>query len=135
MTVRQGTIGQPGLLIPGLDAETEANLVLSVLVVALVLFLRRAVLAVVYGRTDTSKLRYRWAKGSATFSFVLSVLLLVQIWFTAIRSIGSFLGLLSAGVAIALLEGHRGRPRRLGVHPMEASVRSRRSYPDRASRG
>lgn len=102
MTVRQGTIGQPGLLIPGLDAETEANLVLSVLVVALVLFLRRAVLAVVYGRTDTSELRYRWAKGSATISFVLSVLLLVQIWFTAIRSIGTFLGLLSAGVAIAL---------------------------------
>ena len=72
------------------------------LVLLLVFFVRRAVLAVVHGRTDDSELRYRWAKMSATVSFVVTALLLVQIWFTAIRSIGTFLGLLSAGLAIAL---------------------------------
>jgi small-conductance mechanosensitive channel len=94
---------EPGvLLIPGIDAETQTKIILSVLVVLLIFFIRRAILAVVHGRTDDSELRYRWMKISANAGFVFSALLLVQIWFTAIRSIGTFLGLLSAGLAIAL---------------------------------
>ncbi len=102
MIMRQAAVPESTGLIPGVDAVTETNIVLSVLVVLLIFFIRRAVLAVVHGRTDDSELRYRWAKVSATVSFVIAALLLVQIWFTAIRSIGTFLGLLSAGLAIAL---------------------------------
>ena len=89
-------------LIPGLDAETQSNIVLSVVVVLFVFFIRRGILAIVHGRTDDSELRYRWGKMSANIGFVVTALLLIQIWFTAIRSIGTFLGLLSAGLAIAL---------------------------------
>ena len=89
-------------LMPGVDVGTQTNLVLSVLVVLLVFFVRRAILAVAYGRTDDHEHRYRWAKISANVGFVVTALVLVQIWFTAIRSIGTFLGLLSAGLAIAL---------------------------------
>ena len=38
-------------LVPGVDVGTQTNLVLSVLVVSLVFFVRRAILAVAYGRT------------------------------------------------------------------------------------
>ena len=89
-------------LMPGIDAETQTNIILSAFVILLVFFVRRAILAVVHGRTDDSELRYRWAKMSANIGFVFTALLMVQIWFTAIRSIGTFLGLLSAGLAIAL---------------------------------
>lgn len=102
MIIRQEVLPESSGLVPGVDAATETNIILSVLVVLLIFFVRRAVLAVVHGQTDDSGLRYRWAKLSATVGFGVTVLLLVQIWFTAIRSIGTFLGLLSAGLAIAL---------------------------------
>ena len=98
----QGPADSGFVLIPGLDPETQANLVLSVLVLLVVFFARRGVLAVVHRRIDDSELRYRWAKVSGNVAFVIATLFLVQVWFTALRSIGTFLGLLSAGVAIAL---------------------------------
>jgi small-conductance mechanosensitive channel len=46
--------------------------------------------------------RYRWAKYSSYAITILAIVVLAQVWFTAIRSVGVFLGLLSAGLAIAL---------------------------------
>jgi small-conductance mechanosensitive channel len=90
------------VLIPGMTPETERNLILSVLVIGGALFLRRAVLAVVDRRVQDQELRYRWSKISANLAFVVAALLLIQVWFAAIRSFATFLGLLSAGLAIAL---------------------------------
>lgn len=89
-------------IIPGVPPDTQANIVLSVLVLLAVFLARRAVLAIVHRRVEDSGLRYKWAKISANVAFLLAALFLVQVWFTAIRSIGTFLGLLSAGLAIAL---------------------------------
>jgi small-conductance mechanosensitive channel len=89
-------------LIPGMTPETQAKIVLSVLTVLLIFFGRRAILAVVNRRVEDSAMRYRWAKITANVAFLLSLLLLVQLWFTAMSSLGTFLGLLSAGIAIAL---------------------------------
>lgn len=89
-------------LIPGVSAEAQTNLILSVILIVLVLALRRGVLAVVHRHVEDSELRYRWAKGTASAASFATILFLTQIWFTAIPSIGTFLGLLSAGLAIAL---------------------------------
>jgi small-conductance mechanosensitive channel len=89
-------------LIPGVTPETSANIIVSAIVVTIVFLLRRGVLAIVHRRVEDSALRYRWAKASANAAFLLAALALTQIWFTAIPSIGTFLGLLSAGLAIAL---------------------------------
>jgi small-conductance mechanosensitive channel len=89
-------------LIPGVTPETEANIILSVLIVLLMFFGRRGIMALVNRRVEDSTLRYRWAKVTANLGFIVALLILFQIWFTAIRSVGTFLGLLSAGVAIAL---------------------------------
>ena len=98
----QGPADSGFVLIPGLDPETQAKLVLSALILLGAFFARRGVLAVVHSRVDDSELRYRWAKVSGNVAFAIGALLLIQVWFTAIRSVGTFLGLLSAGVAIAL---------------------------------
>ncbi len=92
-------------LIPGVSPETQTNIVLSVLVLLLVLAARRGVLALVHRQVEDSALLYRWAKSSGYAAFVVAALALTQIWFTAIPSIGTFLGLLSAGLAIALKDG------------------------------
>jgi len=89
-------------LIPGVSPEAQANLILSVLALLLILLARRGVLVLVHRHVEDSEARYRWAKGAGTASFFVVVLFLTQIWFTAIPSIGTFLGLLSAGLAIAL---------------------------------
>lgn len=86
----------------GVTVETQTNAFLSLVVVVVVYFLRRGLLAVVAGRVDDQAARYRWAKRTASVAFVISAILLVQIWFTALRSLGTFLGLASAGLAIAL---------------------------------
>lgn len=89
-------------LLPGLTSELQAKLVFTLLLALVLIFLRRAVLRIVDRKVEDPGLRYRWSKGSAYTTFVFGLLVVVQIWFTAVQSVGTFLGLLSAGVAIAL---------------------------------
>lgn len=100
-------------LLQGLiDAATEAsvsggtlrNLVVSVLAVLIVVMIRRLVLRIVEGRVEDVRLRYRWAKGSAYASFVVVAVVVLAVWLEALSHLGTFLGLLSAGLAIALKE-------------------------------
>lgn len=103
-------VGLPGeggswtgwLVVPGLTAEMQLKIVGSALLILALLFLRRGVLAVVSARVQEPALRYRWAKASGYATFVVGLLIVVQIWFSAIRSLGTFFGLLTAGLAIAL---------------------------------
>lgn len=98
----QETVPSDFTVFPGIAPETQAKIVLSALVILAVLFVRRGILAIVDRRIDDTELRYRWAKITGNVAFVVAVLFLVQIWFVAIRSLGTFLGLVSAGLAIAL---------------------------------
>jgi small-conductance mechanosensitive channel len=90
------------LLLPGVTAETQAKIVLSVLVIVLVVLGRRLVLHVVGRRVSDPARRYHWAKTSGYMATVVGLLALAQVWFIAVQSVGMFLGLLSAGLAIAL---------------------------------
>jgi small-conductance mechanosensitive channel len=92
----------PGLGFGGLSLETQGKIVVSVLTIVLLIVLRRVIQALVVKKLDEATLRYRWSKGTSYLTFVLGLIALVQIWFTALRSMGTFLGLLSAGLAIAL---------------------------------
>lgn len=90
------------LVLPGVTVETQAKILLSVLVVVLLVVGRRLVLRLVNRSVHGAVPRYRWAKISSYAAALLGVLIIAQVWFTAIRSMGTFLGLVSAGVAIAL---------------------------------
>lgn len=92
----------PFRLIPGVGVETQSNIVLSLVLLVVLLFARRAILAIVNRRVEDSALRYRWSKATSNVVFVVGAVFLFQIWFTAISSLGTFLGLVSAGLAIAL---------------------------------
>jgi small-conductance mechanosensitive channel len=86
----------------GLGANVQSNIIATALIALALLFLRRLVLKIVDRRVEDRTLRYRWSKGTGYVSFALGLLLVLLVWFTAIRSLGTFLGLVSAGVAIAL---------------------------------
>lgn len=86
----------------GLGPEFRSNALLTVLLVFVLWGARRLLLRVVFGRVEEARARYQWSKGSGYAVFLLGLALLGLIWFEAVRGMGTFLGLLSAGLAIAL---------------------------------
>jgi small-conductance mechanosensitive channel len=90
------------VVLPGLTVDTQAKIIISCVLVMFLVFGRRLMLRVVDRRVEDATARYRWAKASSYISTLLGALVIAQVWFTAIRSVGTFLGLLSAGLAIAL---------------------------------
>lgn len=77
--------------------------VIETLVVILVLWLiRLIVLRIIVKRTDSKRTQYKWRKNLTYISVFIGILLIGRIWFVGIGSLATFLGLLSAGVAIAL---------------------------------
>ena len=88
--------------VTGMGPETQNNLLLSVLAIVLIYATRRVVLRLVDRRVDDPRTLYQWSKSSSHVALLLSVLLVGTVWFEGLRSLGTFLGLLSAGVAIAL---------------------------------
>lgn len=99
--VTDSTVVGDGLVL-GLSPETQAKLLVSLVVVVALIVGRRLLLRVIESRIESGAVLYRWAKGSGYAAFILGLLVVVQVWFSAIRSLGTFLGLVSAGLAIAL---------------------------------
>lgn len=99
--VASGLTVLPALL-QGDGSQTYAKLVVSLVAVLVVIGLRRGLLALVHRRVTDATMRYHWAKTSSYVAFVVAALMVTQVWFTAVRSVGTFLGLLSAGIAFAL---------------------------------
>lgn len=64
--------------------------------------IRLIILRVVLRNTENKRIQYKWRKNLSYISFFIGFLAVIQIWFSGIESIATFLGLLSAGIAIAL---------------------------------
>lgn len=89
-------------LIYGLTPETQIKILLSACLIIALVIGRRILLRVIERRFEDGALVYRWSKASGYAAFVIGLLVIMQVWFTALRSLGTFLGLVSAGLAIAL---------------------------------
>lgn len=86
----------------GLTPATQTKVAASCIVFLLLWAVRLIVLRVVWGRTHDAKLRYRWQKGTAYVTTTIGILLLGRIWLEAFKDIATLLGLIGAGIAIAL---------------------------------
>jgi small-conductance mechanosensitive channel len=86
----------------GLGLAAQWNLISSLVVILAIIILRRLVLSMVQRSTEDVRLRYRWQKTTSYVAFAVGLVLVASIWAGAIRSFGTFLGLVSAGLAIAL---------------------------------
>lgn len=71
------------------------------MIIVLLGVLRRLAQRVVHRRTEDVKLRYRWTKSLTYTAVVIGFLVVGRVWYQGIASIATFLGLLSAGLAIA----------------------------------
>jgi small-conductance mechanosensitive channel len=83
------------------DVTTD-RLIQSVAVVVALFLIRWAVVRVIARRTDDVRTLYQARKIASYITGALVFVLLGRVWFQGVASILTFLGLLSAGIAIAL---------------------------------
>jgi len=86
----------------GLSIQTQSEILISVIIIVVLYILRFVILRVVWRRTQNVKTRYQWKR---TLSFIvplITIILVSAVWIPAFEQFGAFLGLFSAGLAIAL---------------------------------
>lgn len=78
------------------------QIILTVAIIFALWLVRLIVLRIVYRNIEEPKLQYKWRKNLTYTAAFIGVFLVGRIWFEGIKSLATFLGLLSAGLAIAL---------------------------------
>ena len=86
----------------GISPENQTNVLYSILILLILWLLRYSVLKLVWRFTDDPKSRYNWKRTVGFIGGILTVILIGSVWIEAIGQFGTFLGLLTAGIAIAL---------------------------------
>jgi small-conductance mechanosensitive channel len=84
--------------------ELESKLVQSVAITAIVILLRFLMGRVVGRRTADPRRRYQLRKAASYISFAVVLLGVGRVWFQGVAAITTYLGLVSAGLAVALQE-------------------------------
>ena len=86
----------------GLNAGTQNKIFVSFLIILFLWFIKLVILRIVWRQTKNVKTRYRWKRSlSATIPFI-GILFVGAVWLPAFEQFGAFLGLMTAGLAIAL---------------------------------
>lgn len=88
----------------GLTAGFYHDLFYSVAVILVLWLLSRVLLWVIFRREKDLRKQYQWHRFTNYVATGLSILLLSNIWLNGFESIATFLGLLSAGLVLALRE-------------------------------
>lgn len=86
----------------GLSAATQSKLFYSLVAILAIWAARRGILWVIWRRVEDVRVRYRWRKTLTYFLVAIGILVVGRIWFEGFQSLATYLGLLSAGIAIAL---------------------------------
>ncbi len=85
-----------------LDPAIHSALLRSVLVILILMLLRAVAVRIMRARTEDIRTRYRWQKTITYTTVFVGILLVGRVWYEGIANLATFLGLLSAGLAIAL---------------------------------
>lgn len=86
----------------GLSDQNEGRLIATFLALLFLIVIRRIILFLVNRNTENIGVQYHWRKVTSYSSFGIWLLIVAGIWFQGFRSVSTYLGLLSAGIAIAL---------------------------------
>ncbi len=86
----------------GISPDVQVNILISIIIVLGIIFIRYLLVKLVIHNMEDLNLRYQWRKFSLYIAVFIIVLFLASNWLGLIGSVGTFLGLLTAGVAIAL---------------------------------
>src|SRR5712691_2894945 len=88
----------------GMNPQLQTRLLVTAGTIAGLWLVRHFVLGFVYRRVQDPWGRYRWRKGLTYALVAVGVILVSQTWFVGTSALTTYLGLVSAGLAIALKE-------------------------------
>ncbi|MBX3042487.1 MAG: mechanosensitive ion channel [Candidatus Kapabacteria bacterium] len=98
------TIQSMDLIVKLLESQFIPKILISLVIILVLLFIRWLVLRAINTYFHDVRIRYTWRKWTTHIGFLLSAILIISVWFKEFSSVLTFLGLLSAGIAIALRE-------------------------------
>ena len=85
-----------------INSDLQIKFLSSAIIIIILWFVRFIVLKMVWRHTEDVRVRYNWRKGLTYLAVIICIFLVGRIWLKGIESIATFLGLLTAGIAIAL---------------------------------
>tara|TARA_B100000029_G_scaffold442103_1_gene460305 strand:+ start:249 stop:1154 length:906 start_codon:yes stop_codon:yes gene_type:complete len=83
-------------------SSIQVKFIASFIALFFFFIVRKVIMKIVHKQTKDALIIYRWEKTSTYIVFAIGFIVIGRIWFEGIQSIATYLGLLSAGVAIAL---------------------------------
>lgn len=86
----------------GLSLALQDRLVATLLIVGGLWLVQRVILALVYRGAQDPRVRYKWRKTITYVGLLVGLLLVGHLWVARVGSLATFLGLLTAGLAISL---------------------------------
>ena len=86
-----------------LSVDIQRNLLFSLLSLLIIGISRWLLIRIVHRRyQDNPRLLYNWRKGIGYAANIIGIILISRIWLEGVGTLVTYLGLLSAGIAIAL---------------------------------
>ncbi len=86
----------------GLPPETLTKIFVSLVIIIFLWLAQLGILRLVWRQTKSVKTRYQWRRSLSFIIPLIGIVLIISVWVQAFRQFGAFLGLFSAGLAIAL---------------------------------
>ena len=86
----------------GFSPELQHHLIVSALTIILVFLARLVILRIVLKRVTDDRNRYNWRNTTSYIAYIFVVIMVGRVWFVGFHSLSTFLGLITAGLAIAL---------------------------------
>ncbi|NOX18733.1 MAG: mechanosensitive ion channel family protein [Chlorobi bacterium] len=88
----------------GVPSGILINIIDTILVILILIVINKLIFAVVKRNTNNTTILYRWKRYVRYTVTTVGIILILQVWVLQITSLGTYFGLLSAGLAIALKE-------------------------------
>jgi len=86
----------------GISAGIQIKIFNSLIIILALWLIRLIIVKLIHRSTEDVKTRYVWRKTLTYIAVVLGILLIGSVWFRGFKQLSTFLGLVSAGIAIAL---------------------------------
>ena len=86
----------------GISPDVQVKILISLVTIFIIALLRKLIVKLFISKIDDINQRYQWSKISLYISVFIVILFLISTWLGFVGSVGTYLGLVSAGIAIAL---------------------------------
>lgn len=86
----------------GINYATQHKIFVSIVILILISITRLVILRIVWKQTQNVKIRYNWKRSLSLSLSLIATFLIGAVWLPAFEQFGAFLGLFTAGLAIAL---------------------------------